>query len=94
MKSSHKKAMIIGGALALCGPTLGVLGTVIGMMRSFDVIGKSGPADPEVLASEIGVTLLSTAGGIYIGLIGLVIFLIGLIAWLAGREPVKRSPLN
>lgn len=49
--------MITGGALTLGGPMLGVLGTVIGMMSSFNTLGKSGTADAEALASDIGVSL-------------------------------------
>lgn len=57
MKPATKWTMITGGALTLGGPMLGVLGTVIGMMSSFNTLGKSGTADAEALASDIGVSL-------------------------------------
>ena len=94
MKPAVKWTMIVGAALTLGGPMLGVLGTVIGMMSSFNTLGKSGTADTEALASDIGVTLMSTAGGIIIGGIGFLVIIVGLIIWLVMRKTESPPPLK
>jgi len=85
MKPALKSMMISGGALTLCGLAIGFLGTVIGMMRSFNTLEASGVASPEKLSADISITMLSTAGGIAVGCIGLVAFLAALIVWLCTR---------
>lgn len=52
---------------ATIGPMLGLLGTVTGMIASFDMLaaGKSEPAD---LAGGIGEAMITTAGGLFIGI--------------------------
>ncbi len=52
---------------ATIGPMLGLLGTVTGMIQSFDALaaGKSEPAD---LAGGIGEAMLTTAAGLLVGI--------------------------
>jgi len=52
---------------ATIGPMLGLLGTVTGMIQSFDMLaaGKSEPSD---LAGGIGEAMLTTAGGLFVGI--------------------------
>jgi len=52
---------------ATIGPMLGLLGTVTGMISSFDMLaaGKSEPAD---LAGGIGEAMITTAGGLFVGI--------------------------
>jgi len=52
---------------ATIGPMLGLLGTVTGMIGSFDMLaaGKSEPAD---LAGGIGEAMITTAGGLIVGI--------------------------
>lgn len=52
---------------ATIGPMLGLLGTVTGMIASFDMLamGKSEPAD---LAGGIGEAMITTAGGLFVGI--------------------------
>jgi biopolymer transport protein ExbB len=52
---------------ATIGPMLGLLGTVTGMIASFDMLaaGKSEPSD---LASGIGEAMITTAGGLFVGI--------------------------
>lgn len=94
MKPALKRTMIIGGAMALGGPLLGFIGTFIGMMSGFLNFGQAGPASSAALSSDISLTFLSTMGGIVMGIIGLMIFLIGLIMWLVAKNQVKPAPLN
>lgn len=52
---------------ATIGPMLGLLGTVTGMIESFDQLaaGRSEPAD---LAGGIGEAMITTAGGLFVGI--------------------------
>lgn len=52
---------------ATIGPMLGLLGTVTGMIASFDMLaaGKSEPSD---LAGGIGEAMITTAAGLFIGI--------------------------
>lgn len=56
-------------ALARGTPLLGLLGTVIGMIRVFFTIGTSqAGANPEVLAKGIGLALVTTAAGLVVAI--------------------------
>jgi len=90
MNPLAKWFLIGGGILTLGGPALGVLGTVIGMMGSFNTLGKEGVADPESLASNIGVSLISTTGGFVIGVFGVCILVAGVIILIATKQ--KSTP--
>lgn len=50
--------------VAQAAPMLGLLGTVIGMVSAFDVLGETGEAEPSVLAGQISVALLTTMWGL------------------------------
>jgi biopolymer transport protein ExbB len=47
-------------------PILGFLGTVVGMIMSFDVIAKEGMNNPGAVAEGISVALITTAGGLIV----------------------------
>ncbi|MGF1678510.1 MAG: MotA/TolQ/ExbB proton channel family protein [Candidatus Methylacidiphilales bacterium] len=94
MKPAAKWTMITGGALTLGGSVLGLIGTVIGMRGSFNTLETSGANHTEALASDIGVTLMSTVGGIILGGLGLLIFLGGVVIWLVTRKSATPPPIN
>ena len=54
--------------IGVISPMIGLLGTVIGMMGAFAVLGSTGIADPRALASKIGEVLLATASGLFIAI--------------------------
>jgi biopolymer transport protein ExbB len=56
------------------GPLLGLLGTIIGMVESFNVLGASGTSNPNGVTGGIGHALTATACGLTIAII-CVIFL-------------------
>jgi biopolymer transport protein ExbB len=58
---------------ATIGPMLGLLGTVTGMIASFDMLaaGKSEPAD---LAGGIGEAMITTAAGLFVGIPAMFLF--------------------
>ena len=54
--------------IGVISPMIGLLGTVIGMMRAFAVLGQNGLNDQRALASSIGEVLLATASGLFIAI--------------------------
>lgn len=54
--------------IGVVAPMIGLLGTVIGMMGAFAVLGSSGVADPRGLALRIGEVLMATASGLFIAI--------------------------
>ena len=64
MKTKNSYLSVIG----VIAPMIGLLGTVIGMMGAFAVLGASGVADPRSLALRIGEVLMATASGLFIAI--------------------------
>ena len=63
--------------LALSGstaPTIGLFGTIQGMVEAFAVLAETGQADPTTLAGSISVALLTTFWGLIISLIAQPVF--------------------
>jgi biopolymer transport protein ExbB len=56
------------GTIAAITPLLGLLGTVIGMIKVFAAITAFGVGDPTVLAGGISEALITTAAGLSIGI--------------------------
>lgn len=50
-------------------PSLGFLGTAIGMMMSFDDIEQAGDISPQIVAGGMKVALITTVGGIIVALL-------------------------
>jgi biopolymer transport protein ExbB len=62
-------------------PLLGLLGTVSGIISSFNVLGSFGAVtDPSVLAKGISEALLTTAAGIVIAVPAMIVY-----AWLSSK---------
>lgn len=65
--------------IANIAPMLGLLGTVTGIIQSFNILGQFGAvSDPSVLAKGISEALLTTAAGIVIAVPAMVAY-----AWLS-----------
>ncbi len=56
------------GTIAAITPLLGLLGTVIGMIKVFSAITAFGVGDPTVLAGGISEALITTATGLSVGI--------------------------
>ena len=54
--------------IGVIAPMIGLLGTVIGMMGAFSVLGQTGVNDMGKLALSIGEVLLATASGLFIAI--------------------------
>ena len=51
------------------GPLLGLLGTIIGMIEAFDVLGLSGTRNPTAVSGGIAHALVATAFGLVIAIV-------------------------
>jgi len=57
--------------LATIAPLLGLLGTVLGMISTFDVISVFGTGNPRALANGISEALITTQSGLFVSIPGL-----------------------
>ncbi len=53
-------------------PLLGILGTVIGIINSFQMLGTSGIADPKLVTAGIAQALITTATGLAISIFAVI----------------------
>ena len=63
-----KKGMAILDTIITMAPLLGILGTVTGIIKSFDLLGAMQIEDPRGVATGISEALLTTAAGLIIAL--------------------------
>jgi len=54
--------------IATISPLLGLLGTVIGILSSFDTISKVGLQDPMLFSSGISIALITTVAGLIVSI--------------------------
>jgi biopolymer transport protein ExbB len=71
MRRLDRNLWVLDTAVTL-GPLLGLLGTIIGMIGSFDILGASGTSDPMSVSGGIAHALIATACGLTIALVGVV----------------------
>ncbi len=69
--SSMDRYLDVIGLLAGIAPLLGLLGTVIGMITTFDVISFFGTGNAKALASGISEALITTQTGLLVAIPGL-----------------------
>jgi hypothetical protein len=74
-RSKARWLAAIGVAL-YTGPIWGLVGTLIGMIRAFDTLGKNSDATPEVLAQDIRIAMMASMIGLGVGLIGAIVILV------------------
>jgi biopolymer transport protein ExbB len=63
-----EKGLIILSSIATIAPLIGFLGTVVGMIMSFEVIAVQGLNNPGEVAKGISVALLTTAFGLIVAI--------------------------
>lgn len=56
------------GTIALVAPLLGLLGTVIGLIRMFLAVMGGGMGDPQLMAGGMGEALICTASGLIVAI--------------------------
>lgn len=69
-----EKHLKILGTIVTIAPLIGLLGTVVGMIKAFNVISVQGVGEPGALAGGISEALLTTAVGLTIAIPSLVFY--------------------
>jgi biopolymer transport protein ExbB len=69
-----EKNLIVLSTVASIATMIGLLGTVIGMIRSFSAMARAGAPDAIALANGISEALINTAGGLICGVMGIVAY--------------------
>ena len=72
LRSRLDERLAVIGVLAAIAPLLGLLGTVLGMIETFDVIAVFGTGNSRAMANGIGVALITTQTGLLVAIPGLV----------------------
>jgi len=72
--ASLERYINVVGTIAGIAPLLGLLGTVSGMIKSFNIISVQGVADPASLAGGISEALITTAAGLVVAIPSFVIY--------------------
>src|SRR5580704_5595975 len=68
------KHLAIFGTFAFIGPLLGLLGTVLGVIRAFRDLALSGSGGPTIVAAGIAEALIATAAGIAVAVTSAVLY--------------------
>lgn len=80
--------------IAAVAPLLGLLGTVTGMIATFDIITEFGTGNPKLLSSGISVALVTTELGLIVAIPALLLGNL-LSAWAEGiKDEMDRSALH
>jgi len=69
-----ERNLIALSTIASIATMVGLLGTVIGMIRSFAALGHTGAVDASKLAIGISEALINTAGGLFVAIAGIVAY--------------------
>lgn len=69
-----KKYLTPLATVATVAPLLGLLGTVTGMIKAFEVVATIGVGNPKELAGGVAEALITTAAGLMIGIPALVAY--------------------
>jgi biopolymer transport protein ExbB len=68
------KGLVLLETVATVSPLLGLLGTVIGMIKVFEEISEVGVGKGDLLAGGIAEAILTTAAGLFVAIPSLVLF--------------------
>lgn len=80
--------MIAGGTMMLGGGGGGILFAVGTMMWAFRELGCADAFEPGVLTLRMANFLMFSTLGIFVGVIGFVVLVVGLGVWLATRKEI------
>ncbi|MHC4269284.1 MAG: MotA/TolQ/ExbB proton channel family protein [Planctomycetota bacterium] len=67
-----KRGMAVLDTIITMAPLLGILGTVTGIIVSFDFLGKAGVEDPKAVTGGIAQALITTATGLTVALASII----------------------
>ena len=66
-----KRNLAVLDTIVTLAPLLGILGTVTGIIGSFDLLGNAGIEDPKAVTGGIAQALITTAAGLSIAIVAL-----------------------
>ena len=69
-----ERNLVILSTIYQVAPLLGLLGTVMGMVRAFTAIALKGTGDPQLLAGGISEALLTTVIGLFIAIVVMIAY--------------------
>ena len=69
-----KKHLTIFGTLSFISPLLGLLGTVLGIIKAFHDVALSGSGGPTIVAAGISEALITTVAGIAVAVPAAIIY--------------------
>ena len=69
-----KRGLGVLDTIITLAPLLGILGTVLGIIESFDLLGASGIEDPKAVTGGIAQALITTAAGLSVAVVTLIPF--------------------
>jgi biopolymer transport protein ExbB len=67
-----KQGLSVLDTIVTMAPLLGILGTVLGIIASFDLLGASGIEDPKAVTGGIAQALITTAAGLTVAIVSLI----------------------
>ncbi|OVE73882.1 hypothetical protein BVX94_02505 [bacterium B17] len=69
-----KQGLAVLDTIVTMAPLLGILGTVLGIIESFDLLGARGIEDPKAVTGGIAQALITTAAGLSVAIVTLIPF--------------------
>ena len=87
--------LIVLGSLLALGPLLGLVATMIGMMRTGNYSSVHGSEDPEQLSAAVDFAVRMTALGIIMCPIGIVLLTVGIVwqvVWQVKKSKKEGAP--
>ena len=88
------RAIWISIAGVILPPMFGLIGTVVGMIGAFGELSKTGEADPEALAGDISVSLLTTMWGLVVSVVAFIVLIGVLIRFFTLPKVTGTAPNN
>jgi biopolymer transport protein ExbB len=74
LAAGHKKGIWMIGTTGSLAPFVGLLGTVVGIIRGFGVMAASGQGGFAVVAESLSEALVATAAGLGVAIVALLLF--------------------
>jgi len=86
VRRGYERRLSLIETLAAVAPLLGLLGTVLGMIETFQIISLFGTGNPRAMASGISVAMITTQMGLLVAVPG--IFMAGRLRRMAGNRNI------